>query len=135
MFNSAFSVVGRLLSLCKSMPTVTNTSSSDSFFWCNSINCDGFKVDRFKLIAKFSFVSVSEISTYRSSVSAVCEVAWSGMCSIFLSGSRRCNSLGVRTANFRPMVVLVAVNLFRSICWAPVSESQGMLAGDCSYCI
>ena len=31
MSSLAFSVVGRLLSLCKSIPTVTNTSSSDWF--------------------------------------------------------------------------------------------------------
>ena len=31
MSDWAFSVAGRLLSLCKSMPTVTNTSSCDRF--------------------------------------------------------------------------------------------------------
>ena len=34
-------------------------------------NCDGFKGDRFKLIANFYFVSVSVISTYGYSASSV----------------------------------------------------------------
>ena len=51
---------------------------------------------------------------------------WSGICSISVSASCRCQSLGVRTANFCPMVVLVAVHASRSVCWAPISGSQGM---------
>ena len=71
MSNLAFSVPGRLLSLCKSMPIVKNTSSSDGVSWSNSTNSDGFKGDRFKLVAKFAFVTVPAISTCRPSSSPV----------------------------------------------------------------